>query len=89
MMPPGQVFRSRYLFPNARINHHEIADANHFAEIDNPLAVVRAMLGSLLREHGKAIIPVFLGNGDYIMKGDETELKNKLTEFYDAPITHK
>ncbi len=87
-MPPGQVFRSVYLFPHAKVNHHEIQDANHFTEIDNPLAVVRAILGSLLREHGKDIIPIFLGNGDYIMKGDETELKELLTKFYNAPKTH-
>ena len=88
MMPPSQVFRSVYLFPNAKVAHHEIQNANHFAEIDDPLAVVRAILGGLLREHGKKIIPVFLGNGDYIMKGDERKLKERLTELYDAPRTH-
>ncbi len=88
MMPPSQVFRSVYLFPNAKVAHHEIQNANHFAEIDDPLAVVRAILGGLLREHGKKIVPVFLGNGDYIMKGDERELKERLTKLYDAPRTH-
>ena len=87
-MPSSQVFRSAYLFPDARVNQHEIQNANHFAEIDNPLAVVRAILGSLLREHGKAIIPIFLGNGDYIMKGDGSKLKELLTKFYGAPKTN-
>jgi hypothetical protein len=89
MMPPSQVFRSVYLFPHARVAHHEIQLANHFSEIDDPHAVVRAILGALLREHGHQVVPVFLGNGDYIMKGDERELKEMLTEIYLAPATHR
>ncbi len=86
MMPPSQMFRLVYAFPNAKVGHHEVADADHFVEIDNPHAVVRAMLGSLLRED-KTAIPVFLGNGDYVMKGDESELKDELTRIYGAPQT--
>lgn len=92
MMPPSQMFRSYYLFPGVksphRIHTHEIDGANHFAEIDKPLSVTRAILTSLLSAHGPTIIPVFLGNGDYIMKGDEKELKDTLTRLYGAPKTH-
>ncbi len=92
MMPPSQMFRSYYLFPGVksphRVHTHEIEGANHFAEIDKPMSVTRAILTSLISAHGPTIIPVFLGNGDFIMKGDEKELKEILTTLYGAPKTN-
>jgi pimeloyl-ACP methyl ester carboxylesterase len=84
MMPPSQVFRSAYLFPNAPYNYVEIPGANHFSEIDNPDAVVRAMINEIIRHPRHRDQIFFLGNGHdrFVMKGDEEELLEKLKELY-------
>ncbi len=86
MMPPAQVFRSAYLFPNAPYTYVEVPDGNHFLEADQPHTVVRAMLNELLRNpETRGRMPIFLGNGPYVMKGDEAELKKRLEAIYGAP----
>ncbi len=85
MMPPSQVFRSAYLFPSAEYNYYELPNANHFSELDDPLAVVRATLNELLRKPAlRKTIPVFLGNGPYVMKGDERQLRVHLGDIFEA-----
>ena len=88
MMPPSQVFRSAYLFPKAEYNYYELPDANHFSEIDDPHAVVRAMLNELLRKPAlRKTIPIFLGNGPYVMKGDEKQLRALLQDIAALQMT--
>lgn len=88
MMPPVQMMRAHYFFPNAPVSVHEIAGANHFAEIDKPEAVVRAMLNALL-QHNKTATRAFLGVGDdLVYKGDETQLMKRLERIYGLPNMH-
>lgn len=83
-MPPVQMFRSIYLFPNARVAVHPIADADHFVEIDQPQVVVNTMVAALLREDKEAL-PIFLGEGeDFVYKGDEAAMTKALASIYFA-----
>ncbi len=82
MMPPVQMFRTIYQFPNCRVAVHPIDDADHFVEIDQPVKVVNAMVAAMLRENKEAF-PPFLGVGDdYVYKGDEKEMVGKLEDIY-------
>jgi pimeloyl-ACP methyl ester carboxylesterase len=81
MMPPHQMFRSIYLYPNARsVNIHPIEGANHFSELDQPDRVARAMLWAVLStKAGRDSLPplLWLGN-DFRYKGDEKKMQKLL-----------
>jgi pimeloyl-ACP methyl ester carboxylesterase len=82
MMPPVQMFRTIYEFPHCPVAVHPIDGADHFVEVDQPLKVVNTMVAAMLRENKEAF-PPFLGVGDdYVYKGDEKEMVEKLADIY-------
>ena len=86
MMPPIQMWRSVYAFPG-RLQTHPIANADHFSEVDQPYRVADAMTSAILREDRDSI-PIFLGdNPEFVYKGDEAEMRERLAATYSSAPT--
>ena len=87
MMPPTQMDRGLYLWPNAsHVAASEVHGADHFVEIDCPDQVVRIMLRGINGTLGLGITRAMVGLGpDATYKGDEPEIAEALDAFYGAP----
>ncbi len=92
MMPYNQVYRFNHLLKSGRHNHvhiSEIANAGHFAAVDQPNKVANAMVLFLSEIVGPENLgDVFMGF-DGIWKGDEKHVINSLRELYGMISTQK
>ena len=87
MMPPAQLDRAMYLWPNAHsVTTDEVAGADHFVEIDKPVVVARYMLrainGILGRGTTRAMVGLDNGGDGVTYKGDEPEFARAINEIY-------
>lgn len=87
MMPPTQLDRLLYLFPNASfVAVYEVDGADHFLEIDRPDAVSRIMIRAINGMLGRGTTRAMVGLGtEATYKGDEPEIAAALDAFYGAP----
>jgi len=87
MMPPAQIFRGQYLWPrDIPVTVSKIADADHFAEIDQPDEVAEDMLLAINGQLGRGTTRPLLGlNPQNTYKGDEPEIAAALHSIYGTP----
>ena len=86
MMPERQIWRFLHALVNARVTVHSVANAGHFAAVDQPDEVAESIMGFLLEDPDWRPLmgDVFLGFGGKhrIYKGDEREVVRDLRKLY-------
>ena len=85
MMPPSQLDRALYLWPNAsHVASTVIGDSDHFTEIDQPEKVTMIMIRAINGTLGLGTTRAFVGiPGDGVTyKGDESEFAAALNDIY-------